>query len=240
MAKEEIYTIPVIDAFNEVCECPLCHLYRTLNQDSLDFILSPAYMESDVRLLTNEKGFCQSHYKQLYAQPNRLGVALMLDSHMKQLKEDLKRRTVRQTKANRFTLKKSAKQNDLNAYSQALLNNCYICQRIDGFFNRYLDTFFYLWKKEADFRQTLATNKGFCLQHFTILFDLAPKHLKGDALDAFTEILVKSQEANFNRVLDDLEWFINKYDYRYANEPWKSSKDAIVRSIEKVASIHVE
>lgn len=91
MAKEEIYTIPVIDAFKEDCECPLCFLYEQLEKDSVDFVLSPSYMEVDVRGgYTNEYGFCRKHFSQLYAEPNRLGVALMLESHMKKVKEDLK------------------------------------------------------------------------------------------------------------------------------------------------------
>jgi hypothetical protein len=35
------------------------------------------------------------------------------------------------------------------------------------------------------------------------------------------------------RVNDDLEWFINKFDYRFQDEPWKNSKDAIPRTIIK-------
>ena len=28
LMKEKIYTIPVIDAFKEVTECPICNLYK--------------------------------------------------------------------------------------------------------------------------------------------------------------------------------------------------------------------
>ena len=37
--KEQLYTIPVNDAFNEPCECPLCKIYDNLEQESIDFML---------------------------------------------------------------------------------------------------------------------------------------------------------------------------------------------------------
>ena len=29
------------------------------------------------------------------------------------------------------------------------------------------------------------------------------------------------------RVRDDVEWFINKFDHKYANEPWKMAKNSL-------------
>ncbi len=239
MAKEEIYTIPVTDAFNEECECPLCHLYQKLEKDSVDFVLGPSYMEVDVRGYTNEHGFCRTHFTQLYAESNRLGVALMLESHMKKIREDLKKHMKRGPKASVFSRKKKEPNTGVSSYTGQLIHDCYICHRVDDFFNRYVDTFFYLWKKEEKFRKHFETGKGFCLQHFGLLYDIAPNHLKQNQLESFTEILVKQQEENFDRVIEDIEWFITKFDYRFEKEPWKNSKDAIIRSIEKVASFKV-
>ena len=240
MAKEEIYTIPVIDAFKEDCECPLCHLYRTLEKDSVDFVLGPSYMESDVRELTNEHGFCKLHFHRLYAESNRLGVALMMESHMKKIREDLKKKAVRSPKPSKFGFKKQTEEVGLSAYTDSLIKDCYICRRVDGFFQRYMDTLFYLYKKDDDFRKAFEGSKGFCLQHFGQLFDLAAKHLKQSQLESFTHTLLKLQEENFDRVIGDIEWFITKFDYRFEKEPWKNSKDAVIRSIEKTASIKVK
>ena len=79
--KEQLYTIPVNDAFNEPCECPLCKIYDNLEQESIDFMLGPSYMEDDIRMETNKTGFCTKHIKQLYDRQNRLGIALMLHTH---------------------------------------------------------------------------------------------------------------------------------------------------------------
>jgi len=239
MAKEEIYTIPVIDAFKEDCECLLCRLYQKLEKESIDFVLGSSYMESDVRCLTNEHGFCRIHFKRLYAEPNHLGVALMMESHMKKIREDLRAKTKRGPKATRLSFKKQATAEGLSNYTTSLLDDCYICHRVDNFFKRYLDTLFYLWKKDPNFIEKFKASKGFCLQHFGQLYDLAPKLLNQTQLEEFTEILVTLQEENFDRVIGDIEWYITKFDYRFDKEPWKNSKDAVVRSIEKVASIKV-
>ena len=42
------------------------------------------------------------------------------------------------------------------------------------------------------------------------------------------------------RVADDLEWFIDKFDYRHKDEPWKNSKDALPRAMNKLNSISAE
>ena len=78
--KDEIYTIPVNDGFKEPCECPFCAMQQKLENDMLDFVLSPSYMEEDVRGETNEKGFCRTHMEQLYRRDNALGVALIMQS----------------------------------------------------------------------------------------------------------------------------------------------------------------
>ena len=45
---------------------------------------------------------------------------------------------------------------------------------------------------------------------------------------------------NMERVNGDLSWFIDKFDYRYKNEPWKNSKDALPRGIIKIGHTFVE
>lgn len=39
------------------------------------------------------------------------------------------------------------------------------------------------------------------------------------------------------RVRDDVSWFINKFDHKYFNEPWKNAKDSLPRAMTKDCSI---
>ena len=91
---ETIYTIPVNEAFEaglqeETQNCPFCRLYEKLQTIELDTILGAAMMEPDVRIKTNEEGFCQDHYQMMLHAKNKLGLALMLESHLEQLKKEL-------------------------------------------------------------------------------------------------------------------------------------------------------
>ena len=36
------------------------------------------------------------------------------------------------------------------------------------------------------------------------------------------------------RLNEDLKWFIKKFNYEYTNEPWKNSRDCLVRGIFKI------
>ena len=48
--------------------------------------------------------------------------------------------------------------------------------------------------------------------------------------------LYKLEIENFARVDEDVKWFTKKFDYRFKDEPWKNSKDAVKRSTEKIVS----
>ena len=70
-----------------------------------------------------------------------------------------------------------------------------------------------------------------------VLLKEAPKQLSNRYLDEFTNALTKSYLEGMKRVRDDLSWFIDKFDYRFENEPWKNSKDALQRMMMKQNSV---
>ena len=48
--KEQLYTIPVNEAFAVPCECPVCAMRHRLKENAIEFTLGPSYMEDDVRM----------------------------------------------------------------------------------------------------------------------------------------------------------------------------------------------
>lgn len=40
--KEKIYTIPVNDAFDKDCECPLCAMYQELENNAVEYTMGPS------------------------------------------------------------------------------------------------------------------------------------------------------------------------------------------------------
>ena len=87
--KEQLYTIPVNDAFQADTECPLCKLYHDLQADSVSFVMGQSYMQDDIRMKTNEVGFCPDHMRLMYSNGNRLGLALMMNTHLDKIIEDM-------------------------------------------------------------------------------------------------------------------------------------------------------
>jgi hypothetical protein len=103
-------------------------------------------------------------------------------------------------------------------------------------FDRYIDTIFNLYKKDAAFSDTLRKSKGFCTYHYALLFDRAGDYLSKDQAAAFIQDINQVYFTNMERMQEDIEWFINKFDYRYQNEPWKNAKDALPRAVLKTHS----
>lgn len=233
--KEKIYTIPVNDAFASECECPICVMYKTLEDSSVEYTMGPSYMEDDVRAQTDKLGFCDKHIKQVYHKDNRLGMAWVMKTHFDKTIEDLRRLQGKPVHSGSFF--KKADSNPLLDYLHRLNTSCFICDRIDNIFARYIDTIFMLWEEGGEFRNKYRSCKGFCSPHYEILMREAPKKLRGRELEEFSAVTDKLYLENMERVRDDIEWFINKFDYKYKDEPWKNAKDSVIRSVTKTNSI---
>lgn len=231
---EQIYTIPVNEAFeasrdNPACGCPMCALYRKLEENELDLILGASMMEPDIRIKTNETGFCRLHYDLMFVRKNRLGMALTLESHLKDLKKEIAdgglgaagTRPIRRI--------------------QKLEGSCYVCSRIAFNFERMAETAVFLWDTEPEFVEKLASQPYFCLPHYRKLLEYGQKRLSKKKLADFTKACEKIENAYLDTLTEDVSWFCKKFDYRYDEEPWYNSKDSVERAIKFLRSdIHVK
>ncbi len=233
--KEQLYTIPVNEVFESDCECPLCKMKEQLERNAIEYTLGPSYMEDDNRAMTDEAGFCEKHIKDLYMEKNRLGLALILSTHMQKTTKDLKALSSGSTPSGSSLFKKK-ETSCLGAYVDKLSKRCFICERMNETFDRYVDTIFHLYKKDTAFADKIRNSKGFCTYHFALLYDKAPDNLSKDVLEKFLTDIKTVYFDNMQRMQDDIDWFINKFDYRYQNEPWKNAKDALPRAVLKTHS----
>lgn len=239
--KEQLYTIPVNDAFSADCECPLCQMYKELEQNAVEYTMGPSYMEDDNRAMTDEAGFCAHHIRILYHQKNRLGLALMMKTHTdKTIREMKEKAKLKPQKAAGNFLKKSAPTTALGDYVRNLESRCFICERIENTFPRYVNTIFHLWKKDPDFVEKFKSSKGFCNHHYAMLYEEGIVYLGKDEYAKFIDILNDVYFTNMERVNEDISWFIDKFDYRNQNAPWKNSQDALPRGIIKTNNTFVE
>lgn len=230
---EKIYAIPVNDAFDKDCECPVCLMYNDLESDAIGFTLGPSYMDDQFRLQTDELGFCKHHMQQLYDRNNRLGLALMMNTHMVKTNKTIESLSKNPLKGGLFKKGGSA----VLDYINKINSTCFVCDRIDNLYDKYIYTIIYLYKTDPNFKKKYENCKGFCTDHFGLLLKFGANELSGKALDEFNKTTTNLYLENMKRVNDDIEWFINKFDYKYKDEPWKNSKDAVPRAMTKLNSI---
>lgn len=239
--KEKIYTIPVNEAFDNPGECPFCQLNKKLEADILDYVLGPSYMEEDNRAETDRLGFCKHHFDKLFHAQNRLGVALMLSTHLKKINKELEVVIKDELSAgSKKGLFKKEISSPLSNYINEISSSCFACDRIQGRMNSYIETFFYLWKREREFRDKVKSSNGFCLDHLSMLFTEARARFNEKDFNEFAECIITLEKEHLVRIDNELDWFIQKFDYRFKDEPWKNSKDSVERAILKISSAVME
>ncbi len=234
--KEQLYTIPVNEAFESDCECPLCKMKEDLERNAIEYTLGPSYMEDDTRAMTDEAGFCEKHIKDLYKEKNRLGLALILSTHLQKTTKDMQTLSSKDSPTGSSFFRKR-ETTSLCEYVDKLQKRCFICDRINNTFDRYIDTIFHLYKYDPAFAEKVHNSKGFCTYHFAYIYDRAADKLSKNVLEQFLNDIRTVYFDNMKRIQEDIEWFINKFDYRYKNEPWKNAKDALPRTILKTHSV---
>lgn len=234
--KEQIYTIPLNEAFDKNGECPFCELQEKLDTEIMDYILGPSYMEEDIREQTNKLGFCKRHYARIFAAHNRLGAALMIHTHLLEINKNLEKAFEEENRGSvRGSFFKKGKKDPICEYADEVTDSCYACRREETRMNSYIYTFFYLWKTEPEFVEKVRSCKGFCLEHMSRIISDSQKYLNPAQRKALLDTVMSLQKQNFERITGDVDWFIKKFDYRYTDEPWKNSKDAVERAITKLS-----
>ena len=245
--RYHIDTIPVWDAMKLDGECLMCALERKTELGEAERYLGASVMEPDVRVKVNDRGFCRKHHAMLFSMSNRLGHALMLESHMIEIREKLEKISGALSK-NAEQLKNAGISDKLNGKARSasaeiakqagtiseMAGTCLMCETIEENMGRYCHTFFHLYQHDGDFRAKFENSKGICLPHLGKLLETATEELGTKDLGSFTGTVVKLEKENMERIQEDISWFIKKFDYRFENESWKNSKDAVERTVNKV------
>ena len=238
--KETLYTIPLNDAVNADDECPFCYIEREVEQDLLDFVLGSgsSYMESDVREATDKAGFCRAHFKKMFDYGNTLGNGWILKTHYarvnREMKEQFQKFAPRKSGLMGKFKKNTERVNPIGIWVQEKENSCYICNRFADTYERYLDTFFYMYQKDESFKKRILSGKGFCLHHFGDLCEYSETMLSDKEKKEFYPAMFELMEKNMERLEEDVSWLVEKFDYRNKDADWKESKDAIQRGMQKM------
>ena len=234
--KENIYTIPINDAFSADCECPICEFFNIEEHSRIEYALGASMMEPDERIVSNEKGYCRRHTQMMYDFGNKLSHALVLETRLRYLIDNISKYKKEHKKPKKIIFGKDQHHQTPLKYSAT----CMICERLDDVLDKFIANLFYLYKKDDEFKKKFFSSKGFCITHFELLANSAYRHLSPDEGYDFVNKLCELETENLNRVLGDVEWFTKKFDYRYKNEDWKNSKDAVIRGGTKISELIVE
>ncbi len=223
---EQIYTIPVNEAFDDSRDnpssgCPICTLFRRLEEDELQLILGASMMEPDIRVQTNRLGFCDGHFSRMQKRKNRLGMALMLESHLDE------------ARARIFPSGLAAlvsKTGGLSALEE-IESSCYICKRVEFHLANMISTVILLWESDFSFREKFAAQGHFCLPHYRRLLAYADKRMSKKDKAAFHRVAESIELAYYDSLREDIKEFCRSFDYRYEGEPSPESKTAVDRAV---------
>lgn len=181
-------------------------------------------MEPDVRMETNRLGFCIDHYRLILKQRNRLGVALMLESHLTELEQTVFKGAP--------ILGKSARKQAKSANEHHA--TCFLCQQVDWAMTRMLATVCRLWENEEDFRKLFAEQPQLCLPHFTELVQAAEAGgMNKKRVPEFAKVAASLSQRTLQELHGDVTHFCKMFDYRSSSEgaDWGNSRDAVERSV---------
>lgn len=230
--KETIYTIPVTEALNETCDCAFCYLEDKLEKEQVEYALGPAMMEPDFRDLTNEKGFCRRHTEKLAKGQKVLPFSLVLETRSISVINLLEKAAPEQKKG--LFSKNTNGSERLKEVLKGLASTCLICERIEMTLLKFLKTFWYLYEKEAEFKEKVLSGNGYCLRHFSMLLDAADE-VKGTKKETYVKELYDLELEKLIKTKEDIQGFIKQFDYRSDKENWEVPKDAHFKCAEKLS-----
>ena len=227
---DHIHTIPVLDALRDPQGCAFCVMMANLEKSAIQFMMGPSYMEDDVRMQTNKIGFCKHHMDAMYKHQNRLGLALMLHTHMQQINKDVANIINKRLPAPFFGKDPGGVVTRLKNHLLTTHDGCYVCRKVENTFAKYMDTFFHLWSRGGEEALLIAGQKGYCLPHFIQMLTKS-EGLGRSKREAFLDQILPIWQQFTSEMEEDLSWFIQKFDHRNSDAPWKNSKDALPRAM---------
>ena len=218
--KYHIDTGLIIQKFKENTECPLCEIQAIVEEQFLHEFLNDAVMEDSTREKVNKYGFCSQHFDKLFFRPNKLSVALQIQTRTDYLNKILT--PIKSVKG----AKVQAKQLEMAS------DSCIICKYTQESMEKYYKTIAQLFSREPEFIKLFMVSKGFCIEHYTSLLKYVS--YAGNLKNDYAEALFKVQKRNFERIKQEVNLFCNKHDYRNANMPLGSAQTALPRMREKL------
>lgn len=228
--KKNILTIRVDDIFERKCGCPICNAKKISEDNACEYIAGAAMMEPDIRIETNQKGFCAEHFNMLLKTSARLPLALILSTHLDEIKNE-----AFDKKPDLFA--KNAKLDRSAEFEKT----CYVCARMDADLDRFLHGMFGMYKEDLNFRKQFSEQEFICFPHRNLLLNAAQKALKKDVLKQFTDEVENLSKNKLLKIREGLDELCGSFDYRNVGKPLsENAQNAPEKAIEFLTGKTVE
>ena len=212
--RDDICTIPISEVFEESDGCPICRMRNKVENQMVDYILGAAMMEPDVRIKSNELGYCATHLKQMMSKPKRLPLALIMETHLDNIKDELFKKSI---------IKPSAKK---NAYKTARIEqSCFVCDRMEWGLSRMMQTLIKTYHDNLEFRDMYKNQEYICLPHYKLIMqsiDESSYKSKSAKMIEDTKMLT---EKYLTALREDVHTFTRMFDYRNSGDESQMSED---------------
>ncbi len=233
MPKLEISRVH--DAYAAGGECPLCWLRDHAERTYMQSFRGNRVMEPSVREKTNETGFCPEHYRGLYAGEGKLGLALVVHTHLRQKLPEIRAALEASVDAAAAGRKGADRLEELAARLAGLRDRCFICDMLGADLERYAFTILYLWQKDRDFPAVLRASRGFCLSHFSLMLARAREILRGEALARWLGEIVPLMTGSLESLEKDLFAFTQLHQGMNRSLGTEQERSALARTLQKLA-----
>ena len=164
----------------------------------------------------NRLGFCKEHLGGMMKKRGRLPLALILESHAKELCDNI--------------FSSSYQKNGLKA--KQVHSTCFVCEKIEWGFERMINTIYLTYERDKEFRDLFDSQEFFCLEHYSLLAANSSKKVMRKYYSEFNKALEETVSKYLENLHSDLEKYCSMYDYRNntENADWGTSKDSVERA----------
>ena len=226
--KEHIETAPVIEAVQQHETCPICQLRNMIEQQTVERYLGGAVMEPDIRIRTNEVGFCRTHHQLLMAQKDFHGYALMMQTRLRYAIQKVSPAIRGLSKGHGWRNKQLA---SARHEIGSCIGHCLICDGTAKTIERYATVFFKLYREDSTFRSEFAKSAGFCLPDMEMMLEKAAGALSGAALQSFLETVSTQADQVFGTTQADIDALCSSFHFGSEEKNNPRIHQALERSV---------
>jgi hypothetical protein len=200
------------DRYLEVLQpdrCPLCFLLHDYVHEHLKSVLEESVTDPVTReALFQSKGFCRRHAWQAVGQGHHLGMAVIYGSLLEKGLKEL-------SSGPKF-------------WKRSKTKPCPLCESEKKREHSQLQQFTLAWNQSGHLREAFAARGILCLNHLEkiLLQKISPTHRKN---------LYETGKKALERLLKDLNEFLEKQDYHRSHESFGKERDAWIRVVRMIS-----